>query len=654
MACRIAVSYTLTAYDLTVLVLIYMYAFEDYKVPITVFLQLIPDYEETMEDLLLVQLEPKTDGSMKPVLPFLQDIVRYLNENGNQDLILPLVSHLRAIDGLDLINNLVWVLDKECLTRSSKTVRKYRNNTTEFKKISKKSVLGVYIRYCFKKYICGGFEDREEFWNSFQTYMSLFDDDPISDKYGTKRKLLKFSYLNPKSISPVVLRTTETKEDMNSINFLKRMISKRNESNKESTYELGISPDQLNAYLNWEVSNVYDSRQYESKTIQALLGTLSLNDTARFPGIFFLKYLMAVIDNRYQDALDLIHNYFDYTLTQSSENCFHISLLYLATFHAAFNDCDSAMKAFEEATKIARENKDTSTLNVIMIWVINFIEKHPEYADRFYVTVEQIVRYLKTSPETENTLVFQNAYRFDALLSMFNRVNSISVFESTLKYMFIVLQEKTKYTRSTNLLRYCSEMWENYGQFALSVTYRSLACDGETDRFDLSLHRANEALKNDDYESVKGFLESKNIASLSFQQKLDVILLNIRYFIAIEEYSAAVELIESSLEEHASYIFNSRWVYLLELEKASILLLTRTSVRAIPMIQKLLDKSVDNRDTYAASKAILLLVQAFQNIGKAQEAFQLLQVNLGVILQYDDLIHPTLALKNCIEGSIKS
>ncbi|KAL3232675.1 Anaphase-promoting complex subunit 5 [Nakaseomyces bracarensis] len=639
--CRIKVSYTLTAYDLTILVLIYMYIFEDIKIPLAVFLHLIPDYEDAMEDLLLVQLAPKTDNTVQPVLPFLQDVIKYLEETGHDDIILPLVSHLRDIDGLDLINNLVWVLDKECLIRGGKSSKKLTNTSNHVKKIAKKSVLGVYIRYCFKKYISGGFEDREELWKSFQNYMKLFEYDPIAQNYSTEKERYEFYYLSPSSTSTVVLNTTESKEDAHSINFFKYMITQKN---ADSTCEIGISPDQLNVYLNWEVTNVYNSKHYGSKEIQSLLGMLSLNDIAKFPGIYFLRYLMAVIDNRYQEALDSIHNYFDYTLTQSSENCFHISLLYLATFHAAFNDCDSAMKAFEEATKIARENKDTTTLNVIMIWVISFIEKHPEYADKFYVTVEQIVRYLKCSPETENTLIFQNAYRFDALLSLFNSVNSITVFEATLKYMFIVLQETTKHTRSTSLFDYCSGMWGNYGQFAISNTYRQLSNEKNDNNFQTSLNGTIEALKDRQYEIVNSFLSSKKVACLSFQHRLDVILLNVQYLISVGEYSSAIKLIEDSLDKYSLYIFNSKWLYLLQLEKARILIDTHTSVRAIPLIEKLLDKAVDNRDSYSASKTVILLVEALRNIGKAQEATQLIQANLGIILQYEDLVDQAVAI----------
>lgn len=210
-----------------------------------------------------------------------------------------------------------------------------------------------------------------------------------------------------------------------------------------------------------ETSSTYEE---QSGLVFDLLDTLSLNDATKFPLIFILKYLEAIKENSYQTALDSLHNYFDYKSTGNSQNYFHISLLSLATFHSSFNECDAAINSFEEATRIARENKDMETLNLIMIWIINFIEVHPEYANRFYITVEQIIKYLKNSSDVEDANIFSNAYKFETLLSMVKESKTAEVSSSLLKFMAITLQNvpSQNFDLFQSLVSYEVKFWKNW------------------------------------------------------------------------------------------------------------------------------------------------------------------------------------------------
>lgn len=647
--CPIKVSYTLTPYDLTILVLIYMYVFEGIHVPLKIFLSLIPEYEDTTEELLLLHLEPVSSKSIEPVLPYLKDIIKLLETEKRVDIAKSLLGHLQNIDGLEVINNLVWVLDKECLLKSNKNKDQIMIGSVN-KLIAKKSVLGVYIRYCFKKYICGGFEEREDLWNSFVFFRHQFLKDVDSLSYRSlDLEEYKFQYFEFGTTSKVVLPSYESQSDLKSIELMKKLIKKTNNTGLSKENTLIVSPDQLHNYINWEVSQVYFLKT-KSSNYDNIFDNLTLHDITRFPAIFFIRYLNAVNENRYQDALDFLHNYFDYTLTQSSENCYHISLLYLATFHASFGDANSALKAFEEATKIARENKDTSTLNVIMIWVINFLEKYPIFADRFYVTVDQIIKYLKSSSDTDNAVILKNAYRFDSIMQMYKCTNAIDIFESTLKYMTIVFQSIKISDVPYKYLNYASMMWRVLGQRPIADIYEKIIPVNNNDGFREDILHYEHLLEKKDYTPIGEFIERKKKCRLTFQQTLELRILEVRYLVVVREYWSAIEVIESSLVEFSRFISESKWQSLLEFEKARILIECKASIRAIPLIQNLYDRAITTHDPYFASKAVLLLVHALAKIGKLDESRRLFTANLGVMYQFNDLDDEINRISNVVNN----
>lgn len=113
------------------------------------------------------------------------------------------------------------------------------------------------------------------------------------------------------------------------------------------------------------------------------------------------------------------------------------------------------------------------TLNLIMIWIINFIEVHPEYANRFYITVEQIIKYLKNSSDVEDANIFSNAYKFETLLSMVKESKTAEVSSSLLKFMAITLQNvpSQNFDLFQSLVSYEVKFWKELGYESISDVY---------------------------------------------------------------------------------------------------------------------------------------------------------------------------------------
>lgn len=641
----------ITPYDLCILILIHVHCSQDngIAVPTEAFLRLISPTRPSIEWNPLLKdnsnLRP-APSVLPPILPVLEHIIRILlDEESNNKVALTLMGYLEAIDGLDSINRLMMDLEKNCLVNNHRAMKIQATRTR--RQITKASFLGTFLSTCLRKYQFGDFEMRETIWMNLENFKSVFKKSSLWLEFKDS--------IHVQKIKQCLLPDNETSaEDQEMMEFFQHFNGSGDANLKtmnEEVYGTLISIHHLQSIANWQIMNWLDNiddgetlykEQYQ--LVSGLLNTLSLNDATRFPLVFILKYLKAIKENSYQTALDSLHNYFDYKSTGNSQNYFHISLLCLATFHSSFNECDAAINSFEEATRIARENKDMETLNLIMIWIINFIEVHPEYANRFYITVEQIIKYLKNSSDVEDANIFSNAYKFETLLSIVKESKTIDVSNSLLKFMAISLQNVPSQNVDLfqSLLEYEIKFWKELGYGSISDVYEKYVLQTPSSSLrnhdDYIINReikaAFKALEEDDFSKVKQCLLKSESPKLDYEQKTKLKYLRVKYLTRIGDYDRGMQLINQYIKDCCEEVMDSNWRFKFEIESVEVLLLNNVGLRGLPKIMQLIDKYKEIGNPLRCVILLIKLCEILIQVGKSKEAKSLVDCNLYGLLEF--------------------
>lgn len=614
---------SLSPYDVSVLVLIYLYCFNHARIPAKVFTTLITPTIPPPETIPILEKDFQGGFHQKPLLPVLESLVSYLISIDERDLAIELVSFIRSIKSLDVVTQLLKILERNCLFKS---FRSNRNKNGEYKvrRVTKTSFLGAYVEKCVTKYQVSEFGERRALWENLGRYLDKFQ--TTATWRGVREHIREISFgfmTGPKC----------NEEDDEMITFFEGFC----QNSKVQDHEVVmIGYSHLQSLLNWAIADMSQNKSSLDPSINSILTMLSLNEITHFPAIHVIRYLEAIRNNCYQTALDALHNYFDYMLTRSDEKCFHVSLLCLATFHSQSHDYAAAVKAFEEATKVARENKDSETLNLIMIWVVDFIEKNPEYSSHFQVTVDQIVKYLKTCSDDESSLVFEHAYKFESLLLMMENSSSVQVLEAVFKYLVIVLQRLEVGSNLDSAFGHWAKVWNNLGYSCLGSVYETFTCI-DTSSIDTEIKNTYKALDNDDLDIVRHTLSKSGSPKLEYEQRKQINLLEIKYLIAIEDFPDAMRKVYQNIAEAQTNVVDSRWVIAFELEKCRIMLSCGVAARCLPLLMELLNGSMQSENPLRFSECLLLLCEVLQSMGKHNEGLSLLRPNLSVILQFPEL-----------------
>lgn len=631
---KLKISSSLTPYDVSVLILVYFYCYHNVPICGEIFVNLITPSMPSKEINPILEKEIRAGSVQKPLLPLLEPLLLYLVSVDEKNLAIKLVSFLESMDSLDVVTQLLRTLESECLVKNyryMKNISSPKSRKFKCKRITQTSFVGIYLRRCLTKYQIGDFEDRETLWECLTDYLRAFKKSALWVDMKSSVQQIRFDFM-PNS--------TSTENDREMISYFQQFAQQRCAANSNV---IMIGHTHFQSLLNWEIYNVSQNNSRIEPITQNILDELSLNDMAHFPAVHVLRYLKAVSTNCYQAASDALHNYFDYMLTQNDENCFHISLLCLATFHTCLDDCPAAIKAFEEATKVARENKDTATLNLIMIWVVGFIEEYPEYSNHFQVTVEQIVRYLKSCTDNESPLVFENAYKFESLLLMRDNSSSVLVLESAFKYMVIALQRSQSGSGANSVFRHLANIWENLGYTSLSQVYRDLS-EKHIEKIEQEIECAFAALENRDFSVVTRALLKLNSPRLKYEQCKRLKLLEIKYCIAIEDYQKAMKKLSERAQEFGSTITDAKWKFNFEMEKCKVLLSCGVGIRSLHILMDMINGSISSNNPLQAAESLLLLCEILNSIGKPEQCYSLLESNLSVALQFHQLERRVLSI----------
>lgn len=630
----LSVTNFLTPYDVCILILIYFYCFEGQRIPAKILVNLISSTISTPDVNPILEKDFQVSTVGKPLLPILEQIVAYLVDSDQYELAVKLVSFLRSMTSLDMVIELIKTLEADCLTIDYRHMRKGLKER-KIRRVTKESFIGSYMSKCFIKCRVGEFGEREALWNCLKKFISNFEQTPAWNTLQSHVHNIHFRFMPP----------TDEGEHDEEMNCFFQTLCEKNQP--YGSHNMMVGSTHLQALLNWEIMIMSQSKAGPSQEFQEILDLLTLNDITHFPAVHVFRYLKAISNDCYQSAVDSLHNYFDYMLTQNDENCFHISLLCLATFHARLHDCNAAVKAFEEATKVARENKDTETLNLIMIWIVDFIESNPEYSHHFQVTVDQIVKYLKSCPDNESSVVFEHAYKFESLLMMMEDSTATTVLESTYKYLVIALQRLELGSAAGSPFKYVSRVWDGLGLTLISDVYKAVLQPSDRE-FD-EIQKAFDSLERREFDHVAHAIYKLKSPKIVYEQRMQLMLLDIKYDIALEDYSKAMKKIYQLSESSGAKIVDHRWKHKFELLKCQIHLKCGVAMRSVTGLLDILVRSVSVQNPLRFSECLILLCEILKEAGNLSKCRSLLASNLPSLLQFPSLKKRVMGIMEAVQ-----
>lgn len=210
------------------------------------------------------------------------------------------------------------------------------------------------------------------------------------------------------------------------------------------------------------------------------------------PACHYLNYLENLSHSNYNGALDSLHQYFDYMVSNLSKYFYHFALVSKASLHQFFGEDKQAVDTIVEAISVARENKDNVTLTYILSWFYNFVHNKPHLwkeQNLFNKSNEdELLDFLiKKSAAINNNLLLAINQGFQTMQMMSYGMSKSQYMASLTKTLFTAVNDsKSTFVKCCEI---ASCVWNNVGSFELSEVYN-----------DLSLHYSE---KTSDYKSLK-------------------------------------------------------------------------------------------------------------------------------------------------------
>ena len=626
------VTLSLTPYDLVVIVAVYVHCVQDIKIPLEAFQELIcPTIEPSPFDPL-IDRDIEYPGLRDPLIPDLCAVTERLSGMGGMsDCFEDFMGCVVSIKTLDTVYNMLKALKFLCLVKTAKDLKeaKKENESNKVVCFTERSFLGSYIVKCLMKVEIGSFDDKIILFNCYQKMVKNYMVTDVCKSFGL------FGVDQTKNLKAWGLMSDEYHEDEHMI----KMLGIFTDSLKQNeTPDLIISANHLENILDWYLYKIIKKTPFPEndllkKLVEDMISNISLHNKSLFPKINIIKYLIHLDNNCYDDAFKVLHNYFDYVLSQNADSYFHISSLCIAIFYTHFHDTELAVKSFDEATKVAREHRDSNTLNLIIVWIMKFIEDHPEHATQFNLKVDQITTFLKSSSDSTDARIFESAYRFEALTLLRKHDDKISLFEAVFKYTVLAMEQNKSERGIGDLMQFKSTLWEELGFPQLAEIYGKFATRDDTTK---ELDEMYMNLEQNKLQPVKRYFKTNNFHNIGYDNRMRAKLLQVRYLRAIGGYDSALGIIKNAIRESMTYCNDFRMKNNFEIEECLIFLDANLGCRCLHQATSLLkyNQSIQNGPTTV--KCIFILYRILMESSKFEEAQELLEHNIIDIMQYSE------------------
>ncbi|KAJ1975959.1 hypothetical protein H4R33_006548 [Dimargaris cristalligena] len=298
------------------------------------------------------------------------------------------------------------------------------------------SLLGVFVRRCYLAYKQLEFHEAALFFGQFQRYVAIAADD---DDNGSGTWDGNTTGSNPKGLSEEITSALEAETFIDSC--IERL----------AIPTLDALPDQTLVLL----------QRYRTM----------FPDLAK---VHYANYLYHKQAGNYNEALQFLHRYFDYTGAIGERRLHQYALLSLASLEAQFHHYDQAARLIQEAVEVARENKDQACLSYASNWFYRLIELQPDRFQGQRANEQQLLESLTGKTRLLNLLHLQCLSELNkAKRALVAGESPATVFLALLRCELLQRQHRLPHITGTCYALWAS-VWRSYGFSHLAVLYAQL------------------------------------------------------------------------------------------------------------------------------------------------------------------------------------
>ncbi|KAK9681196.1 hypothetical protein K7432_015712 [Basidiobolus ranarum] len=186
---------------------------------------------------------------------------------------------------------------------------------------------------------------------------------------------------------------------------------------------------------------------------------------------YYVRFLNSTRAGEYAEALECLHKFFDYCLTNQDTALYQRALLNLAVLHLRFNHTEEAEKAITETIEIAHENKDEECLSYALSWLYRLRRTRTSGDKNSEMT--KIDSLIEKSKQLNLFQIQTMCELSKARHALEVKHDPVECFESLIKSSSLNINNGLQGIAGTTNLMYASA-WNVYGSTALSSLYTQL------------------------------------------------------------------------------------------------------------------------------------------------------------------------------------
>ncbi|KAL6361297.1 hypothetical protein LRP88_04764 [Fusarium phalaenopsidis] len=331
-------------------------------------------------------------------------------------------------------------------------------------KLTPNSPFGTFVRRSRLEYHRLRFHDCTELWKNFVRYRQ-----PTAQYM--KRKLPGFGRM---SFDNVLLMGEQEDWDHQSVMDL-ASVAYGDMLTGDQSSTVPVSADDIGSLLEFQIEQYGNRIPLE---IRHQFHDL-LKDSCIKPSLtHYLNFLDAWRGGDYPTAFDLLHRYFDYTMSNRDRSYYQYALMNLAVLQADFGCHREALTAMLETVSTARENRDMSCLNFALNWLFHFGRAHPDLvrdlvSHSMLGTGKDNLAFLRVkSKETGMWTLWSAVLLSEAKLGLINGDSVAAAMESMVRSSHIVMVRNMKNMFGSHLAL-SAALWDRLGVSSMS----SVACE---------------------------------------------------------------------------------------------------------------------------------------------------------------------------------
>ncbi|KAM0417402.1 hypothetical protein ACHAPT_012637 [Fusarium lateritium] len=334
-------------------------------------------------------------------------------------------------------------------------------------KLTPKSPFGTFVRRSRMEYHRLRFHDCTELWKNFVRYRQ-----PTAQYM--KRKIPGFGRM---SFDNVLLMGEQEDWDHQSVIDL-ASVAYGDMLTGDQSSTVPVSADDIGSLLEFQIEQVQKYGNRIPVEIRHQFHDL-LKDSCIKPSLaHYLNFLDAWRGGDYPTAFDLLHRYFDFTMSDKGRLFYQYALMNLAVLQADFGCHHEALTAMLETVSTARENQDMCCLNFALNWLFHFGRAHPDLvrdlvSHSMLGTGKDNLAFLRVkSRETGMWTLWSAVLLSEAKLGLINGDSVAAAAESMVRSCHIVMVRNMK-TMFGSHLGLSAALWDRLGVSSLS----SAACE---------------------------------------------------------------------------------------------------------------------------------------------------------------------------------